>query len=204
MSGLRERQKEIRREAIRSAAISLFEKQGYQDTTVEQIARHAGVTPPTIFKYFGSKQAILMDIFKDIDKRAIEEACRSIDDYDDPLDALCALEQSIVDLTLASFPASFWRELLPMMISETGDGLLENYRKNNDLLKKAIASVLDGMKQKGVLRDDLDVNVAARLLNEYSHLQMMRLTSRDNYDMAAHRKDVRETTALVLYGMLKH
>lgn len=204
MSGLRERQKEMRRQAIRQAAIELFEKQGYRDTTIEQIARQAGVTAPTVFNYFGSKQAILLEIVQDIDKTALEAACRDIDKYTDPLDALCRLEQVIVDLTLKSFPTSFWRELLPMLIVEAGSGLPESYRYSNDLLKQGIASVLEGMKAKGIFREDLNVHVAARLLNEYSYLQLMRLTSQDDYDIEAHRRDVRETTALVLYGMIKH
>ena len=42
MSGLRERQKAERRQAISKAAIELFERQGFQNTTIEQIANQAG------------------------------------------------------------------------------------------------------------------------------------------------------------------
>src|SRR5690606_25799363 len=59
MSSLRERQKEERREAILDAAVTLFDQLGYSATTVEQIAARAGVSAPTVFNYFGSKQDIL-------------------------------------------------------------------------------------------------------------------------------------------------
>lgn len=203
MSGLREQQKEMRRQAIRRAAVELFESQGYTDTTIEQIARQAGVTAPTVFNYFGSKQAILLEIFRDIDDAAIAEACGCIDDYADPLDALCRLEQAISDLTIRAFPASVWRELLPVLLSESTGGVSDSYRKSNERLQHAVADVLAKMKVKGMLREDLDVHLAARLLNEYSHIQLMRLTSRDDYDLEAHRKDVREVTGLILYGMIK-
>ena len=55
MSGLRERQKAMRRKAIGEAVVALFERQGFDNTTIEQIAREAGVSAPTVFKYFGSK-----------------------------------------------------------------------------------------------------------------------------------------------------
>ena len=67
MTGLRERQKAERRQAISQAAIELFERQGFQNTTIEQIASQAGVSAPTVFKYFGNKQEIILEILHHAD-----------------------------------------------------------------------------------------------------------------------------------------
>ena len=64
MSGLRERQKAMRRKAIGEAGVALFERQGFDNTTIEQIAREAGVSAPTVFKYFSSKQEILLEMLQ--------------------------------------------------------------------------------------------------------------------------------------------
>lgn len=61
MAGLREQQKEQRRQAIAEAAIALFESKGFQQTRMEDIASSSGVSVPTVFKYFPSKQAILFE-----------------------------------------------------------------------------------------------------------------------------------------------
>ncbi|MGE2736043.1 TetR/AcrR family transcriptional regulator [Mycolicibacterium vaccae] len=58
--GLRERKKAQTRLAIRQAAFALFEKQGYANTTVEQIAEAADVSPRTFYRYFGNKEALLI------------------------------------------------------------------------------------------------------------------------------------------------
>lgn len=60
--GLRERKKVKTRRAIQTAALDLIERQGYEATTVEQIAAAAEVSPSTFFRYFPTKEdAILQD-----------------------------------------------------------------------------------------------------------------------------------------------
>ncbi len=58
-SSLRERKKEKTRLAIQQVALDLFERQGYERTTIEQIAAVAEVSPSTVYRYFATKEAIV-------------------------------------------------------------------------------------------------------------------------------------------------
>ncbi|MFI0909893.1 TetR/AcrR family transcriptional regulator [Streptomyces abikoensis] len=58
--GLRERKKIQTRRAIRGAAYRLFERQGYDATPVDQIAEAADVSTSTVFRYFPTKEDIVL------------------------------------------------------------------------------------------------------------------------------------------------
>jgi AcrR family transcriptional regulator len=58
--GLRSRKKAKTRLAIEDAALALFAEQGYEATTVEQIAERAEVSTTTFFRYFPSKAEVIL------------------------------------------------------------------------------------------------------------------------------------------------
>jgi AcrR family transcriptional regulator len=49
------------RQRIAEVALELFQRQGYADTTIDQIAAAAGVGRRTIFRHFPTKEAIVVD-----------------------------------------------------------------------------------------------------------------------------------------------
>ena len=59
-TGLRERKKAKTRAAIQEAALRLFDRHGYDATTVDQIAELAEVSQSTFFRYFPTKEDVVL------------------------------------------------------------------------------------------------------------------------------------------------
>jgi AcrR family transcriptional regulator len=55
----RDQQRNRKREAVLRAAASAFNRRGYANTSLDDIAAMLGVSKPTLYQYFGSKQEIL-------------------------------------------------------------------------------------------------------------------------------------------------
>jgi AcrR family transcriptional regulator len=92
--GLRERKKARTREALQDAALELFTRQGFDGTTVEEIADACEVSPRTFFRYFPTKEEVL---FADAARRR-EHLLTAIAERPPEEPALLALEAAMREL----------------------------------------------------------------------------------------------------------
>ncbi|WAB90275.1 TetR/AcrR family transcriptional regulator [Pseudomonas citronellolis] len=201
MSGLRERQKEQRRASILDAALALFDANGYNATTVEQIAASAGVSAPTVFNYFGNKQEILLallDRAAGAEDEGISEAWEVLSGIDDPVDILCTLYSLVSQRELDALPISIWRELLNFSFNTS---ISKEVVALNERLTAQIALLLEWLQKQGKFRGDFDAAFVASFLNDYSALVFARLVQSDEPDFAAHENHIRAVAEIVFNGL---
>ncbi|RMI40391.1 TetR family transcriptional regulator [Streptomyces triticirhizae] len=84
--GLRERKKLRTRRAIRDAAYRLFAEQGFDATTVDRIAAAANVSTSTFFRYFPTKEELVLS--EDPPARSLSEELAARPADEPPLTAL--------------------------------------------------------------------------------------------------------------------
>ncbi|MDH6218248.1 TetR/AcrR family transcriptional regulator [Streptomyces pseudovenezuelae] len=71
--GLREIKMERTRQLIADTAIALFSEQGFDATTIEQIAAAAEVGPRTVYRYYPTKEALVVRFTEDTLHTALDE-----------------------------------------------------------------------------------------------------------------------------------
>jgi AcrR family transcriptional regulator len=107
--GLRERTKLRTRLSIQEHALRLFREQGYEATTVEQIAEAAEVSPSTFFRYYPTKEDTVLT-----------------DEYDALM--LASIRAQPPELSPAEAARNMLREIIGTMLADDRRRMLERVR----------------------------------------------------------------------------
>ena len=147
--GLRERKKARTRASLREHALRLFQEQGYQATTVEQIAAAAEVSPSTFFRYFPTKEdVVLQDGFD----AAILDAFSRQPPEVGPIPALrAALREAVTSISEAGWAQIRQGAMLQLTVPEVRARMLDDMSRLISAMAQAMA------KRTGHSPDDLAV-----------------------------------------------
>jgi AcrR family transcriptional regulator len=149
--GLRDRKKIQTRRVIRNEAMRLIEENGYANTTVEQIAEAAEVSPSTFFRYFPSKEMVLMA--NDLDQVTV----KALEQQPSDMPSLQAFRRAL-EITMATLSEDQWRferARLRMVLSipELMAAQFDEYRRTVAMLTEA------DCRRIGREPDDFEVRV---------------------------------------------
>jgi AcrR family transcriptional regulator len=135
--GLRERKKARTKAAIQQHAMRLFAEQGYQATTVEQIAAAAEVSPSTFFRYFPTKEDVVL--YDALDPVMLE-AFRAQPAELSPIKALRAAMWSVFgELPVEELAVQGERDALIRAVPELRARMLDEFAKNLELFAGIVA-----------------------------------------------------------------
>jgi AcrR family transcriptional regulator len=135
--GRRERKKARTRAAIRHHAMRLFREQGFQATTVEQIADAADVSQSTFFRYFPTKEAVVLE--DDLDAPMIR-AFRLLPPELGPVPALrMAFKQVVAQMTAEELEEERERNRLILEIPELHATMLDEWSRGIRMIAELVA-----------------------------------------------------------------
>lgn len=138
--GLRERKKQRTRETVRREAFRLFELHGYAQTTIDQIADAADVSPRTFFRYFPTKESVLItDEFIE----PIIDAFLAAPPELSPVAAFrYAVDEVFTDMAGSAYDYALARQRLMYTLPEAKGGLYDEYIRTIRMLTEAMAQRL--------------------------------------------------------------
>jgi AcrR family transcriptional regulator len=151
--GLRERKKARTRASLREHALRLFREKGYQNTTVEQIAAAADVSPSTFFRYFPTKEDLVLQ--DDMDTRLIAALEQQPPELGPVAAVRAASWQMFASYTAADMDILRETTRLTMTVPEVRVRALDELARTIGIIAEAVA------KRAGRPADDLAVRTAA-------------------------------------------
>ncbi|MEU7255338.1 TetR family transcriptional regulator [Streptomyces rimosus] len=155
-AGLRERKKIQTRQAIRRAAYRLFEEQGYDATPVDRIAEAADVSPSTVFRYFPTKEDIVLTDEYD---PMLEAELRARPADEPMIESLRHVTvEALRRITVEERTELVQRARLMREVPAIRGRMAENTARDTDMISAVLA------ERSGRPADDLEIRVIAAAL----------------------------------------
>ncbi|HET6861009.1 MAG TPA: TetR family transcriptional regulator [Streptomyces sp.] len=182
--GLRESKKQETRQLISDHATRLFMAQGFEQTTIAEIATAARVAKKTVTNYFAHKE----DLALDHQDAFAASLARTTTDRRPGESALAALRRAFTAAAIAAEPvAGFSGPDFARMIADSPT-LSARLRDLHDLREAALAEAL--AEATGASRDDIAPRTAAALLGAvhrtlFQRIQELTLAGQDNSQISA-------------------
>lgn len=177
-SSLRERNKEKKRVAIFKATRELLLSETYDRMTMEAIADHAEVGVATIYKYFGTKDELVMQLVRGDMEETLEEVSKLVTaPAADLSDAIMALLALLSNSQLAKGGASLVRHVFNEVWLKKGELMYEFAKSAIFKFRVSIEALLADFQRRGVLNKSLDTGALAHIiyaLTDYNYILFAR------------------------------
>ena len=150
-----------RRELV-SVAIDCFSRHGYQGTSIDRIARAAGVTKGALYYHFKDKEDLLFGALEDRVAGFERVVVERVTSLKDPVAALQAVAELCVEQATRSNHRRF---LMTLMVEalDTHPRLSERFRSMMRRFREFLANTVRIGQEKGAFRRDVDPDLAAQL-----------------------------------------
>lgn len=143
------------------AAVKVFARQGFYQSTVAQIAKEAGVADGTIYLYFKNKDDILVQFFSYRTKQVFERFRAEVDSADNSLDKL----RNLIRRHLDEFQQDRNMAILYQVGTHQIDRLAEDQIKEmSKMYQDLISEIVEVGQQEGSIRRDLYVGLVKRFI----------------------------------------
>lgn len=153
MAGLREQKKAETSKAIIESAVRLFSEKGFEKTSIEDIAKAAGIGKATVYTYFAAKSDIFMTFCDDELEEAFVTFKEPKDDGVTLLDQL--IEFFMIKFTFVTHNHEFGRQLLREMLfpKEVNEKVKEHDQRYFDFLFELFSAA----QKRGEIAENQDL-----------------------------------------------
>jgi TetR/AcrR family transcriptional regulator, fatty acid metabolism regulator protein len=153
--------KATRRQQILQAAIEIFGRNNFDDTSISEIARRAGVAEGTIYQYFKNKQDLFFSIPREKTKAFSTQLDLNLKGVTDAREKIKKFAWYYLHFFRTN--PDYARSLMLEMRVSKAFARSGSYKAIKRFMNQALAILKEGQEQ-GVIRQDLDLYLTRHLL----------------------------------------
>lgn len=157
----KKKQNLAKRSAALSAAIRIFAEKGFNDATIAEIAKEAGVSEATIYDYFSSKEELLFQIPSEISLNHQKETVRLVEHVPGAANKLRILVRRQLSLYVKN---EDYGTVLMLILNVNRNFLKTDMYQDFRLVANKVVEVLEEGIRTGEFRGDLDPYVIRAML----------------------------------------
>lgn len=158
----RERNKRDKLARIVAAARALFQTQGYDKTTTQQIARAAEIASGTLFLYAKSKEDLLLVVFNDEMRELIERVYAELPEDDDVVEAAMGLFKGFIDYHEQDIDIA--RALIRELTFLSNPERRDDVSRTVTAIRAKLGLIVTRSIDKGQLSPEVDVSMLSNIM----------------------------------------
>ena len=163
---LRERKKRDRRQRILAAGLDAFTARGFENCTIEEIARAAGVGKGTVYNYFRAKEDLVVSFMVDVERQTQAEVAALAQARGS---AASILTRFIESQMAFKAPHHRFVRLFLAQLAGTATHADSWVREASAALDPALVQLFEKLQKRGLVRTDVDV---ATLVGTFKVVQL--------------------------------
>jgi TetR/AcrR family transcriptional regulator, hemagglutinin/protease regulatory protein len=159
---------EARRRQLLDCALTVFARRGIGEARHAEIAREAGMSVPTVFNYFPTREALVQSVLDDVGRFILDDILRPIQDDQRPAPEVLHDSALAFANAVEAYPdyARVWLD----WSTAVRDDVWPRYLEFQDRVFALLGATTERGKREATLPAELDTEDAVRLLVGSAHM----------------------------------
>lgn len=141
-----------KKKEIRQKAVALFQKDGYEKVTVNDIAKASGISKNTFYYYFDSKESIILDLFipgTNVPENLMVAVLRKDTAYE---------QLSLIYEKAASYFSGLGKEIMKTALKLDLSKDMLSYKPEKPVIYEMTESLYRKAQEEGAVRTDISIH----------------------------------------------
>lgn len=183
-------------------ARALFLDQGYEATTIEEIAAAAGVSGVTVHNYYGTKVGVLLAIVIENDRILLKQMSTALPQGIDNLPELSlSFAATVRHHAVTNLNKQIWRQVVAATIIDPDSRFAKTYHELDHKLSMVLVREVEKLQEAGQVSQDTSAFALGKGLFHLQNTRFVQFVARDSMTHEEADEKLRQDVSALLHAL---